>query len=423
MQKQSDAEIIFIFPYSLTAFDAQKFGFETLLEQNANLKVLDLSPLVSARNDKNAVFLAADYIKKINSYAELEEEIKNSEESAIYIDNINGINGFQWQGREIFRLFKKHQVRYVVVEVGALPIFTALSTKTVLNKIKKLFNLPKLLAYLKWRMGKMIVYYQWKLLRRYQLPEKIYIGNSEMRHHYVSKYSLDSSNVISIHSFDYDRYLNYLRSGKEIFFPNEKVIVFLDQMLATHCDFGKSVSFSPVTAENYLPALNNFFDILERRLGMKVVIAASPRADYENKPSIFGSRRIVSGKTLEVVAESALVLAHTTTALSFAVLFDKPILMLTTKEMSAATGYANFLDNMAASLKLTPLCIDDANEINKFNFEAYTQWPRNYDDYKYKYVMTENTEDKLTWEILLETLSKPGLKNLGAYYNDATPTV
>jgi hypothetical protein len=244
-----------------------------------------------------------------------------------------------------------------------------------------------------------------------------------MRHNYIAKYQLNPANVVSIHSFDYDRYLNYIRGEKELFFPNEKVIVFLDQMLATHCDFGKSVSFSPVTAENYLPALNNFFDILERKLGMKVVIAASPRADYENKPNIFGSRRIVSGKTLEVVAESALVLAHTTTAMSFAVLFDKPILMLTTKEMSEATGYANFLDNMAASLKLMPLCIDNAEEINKFHFENYTQWPRNYNDYKYKYVMTENTEDKLTWEILLETLSKPRIQNLGAYYNDATPTV
>jgi hypothetical protein len=400
----SNIKLIMIFPYSLTAFDALKFGFDTLLSNGVDLQIFDMSPLVSARNDKTANFLSADYIKKIHTYAQLEQEIL-SQHKAIYIDNINGVNGFQWRGRRIYQLFKKYNVEYYIVEVGALPIFSALTAKTILNKIKNILNFPRLSAYLKWRLGKLTVYYQWKWLQAYQLPTKIFIGTSESRQRYIKKYQLQASQVVAIHSFDYDRYLSYVRSAAAPLFPGEKICVFLDQMLATHCDFGKSVSFSPVTAKNYIPALNHFFDLIEKELKLKVVIAASPRADYISNP-IFGARAVVSGKTLELVAESALVLFHSTTAISFATLFDKPILMIKTHEMSRALGYANFLNNMAASLHLQPLCIDDSDEIKNFNFSAFETWPRNYDNYKYKYVMTENTDDKTTWEILLETIRR-----------------
>jgi hypothetical protein len=399
----SNIKIIMIFPYSLTAFDAVKFGFDALLASGVDLRIFDLSPLISARSDTGAKFLNADYIKKIPSYALLEQEIL-TQGKAIYIDNINGVNGFQWQGRGVYQLFKKYNVEYYVVEVGALPIFAPLTAKSFLNKIKNAFNFQRLSHYLKWRLGKLTVYYQWKWLQAYQLPAKIFIGNSESRERYLEKFQLKASQVVSIHSFDYDRYLNYIRSAPTPLFPGKRICVFLDQMLATHCDFGKSVSFNPVTAQNYIPTLNNFFDLIEEELQLKVVIAASPRADYVSNP-IFGTRPVVSGKSLELVAESVLVLFHSTTAISFATLFDKPILMIKTKEMTHALGYANFLNNMAASLNLKPLCIDDQEEINSFNFSAFAAWPRHYDNYKYKYVMSKNTHDQTTWEILLATIT------------------
>jgi hypothetical protein len=400
-------KIIFLFPYSLTAFDAVKFGFDLLLARGVDLQVFDMSALVSARNDKNAVFLKLDYIKKIHSYTELETEIKNTRDSSVFIDNINGINGFQWQGREIFKLFKQYQVEYYVVEVGALPIFTPLTPKTLYSKFKKIFQGKILLAYLKSRLGKLIVYLQWKYLQTYQLPAKIYIGDSESKQRYIKKYNFNSANIYSIHSFDYDRYLTFVRTPQPLLFPREKICVFLDQMLATHCDFGTGTSFSPVTAENYLPALNHFFDYLETQIDMKIIIAASPRAAYEKQAQIFGTRQIISGKSIELVAESVLVLAHTTTALSLAVLFDKPVLIIKTREMKRATGFANFLDNLSASLNLVPLCIDDDVLLKKFDFKAYLDHSRNFDNYKYKYVMSKNTQDKLTWEILTDTWMQP----------------
>jgi hypothetical protein len=403
MTSSARQDLIFIFPYALTAFDAIKFGLPTLQQSQFNLRVLDLSALICTRSVGSAPLLKESYIKKIFSYAELESELAATAKKAIYIDNINGINGFQWQGRRIFQLFKKYNVKYCLVEVGSLPILNT-GHNQLLNKFKKLLNVKKVWAYLKWKTGKSLVYYQWKFLQAYQLPEKIFSGNSEMLNYYLGKYQFSAENVVPIHSFDYDRYLTYIRSAVHDTNTSEKTCVFLDQMLATHVDFGKSVSFSPVTAAKYLPSLNRFFDLIETKLGLKIIIAASPRSNYEATPGIFGNRTIIKDKTLELVANSSLVLMHTSTAVSFPVLFDKPIMILKTAEMENAHGYTNFLDNMARSLGLEPILIDNEPVIDNVDMEKYLTRERNYDNYKYKYVMSKNIKPSTIPEMLIAEL-------------------
>jgi hypothetical protein len=401
-------DLIFIFPYALTAFDAAKFGLPALQKSNLNLRVLDLSALICTRSANNQSVLQEDYITKINSYDELITVLKATASHAIYVDNINGINGFQWQGRRIFQLFKKFNVRYCIVEVGSLPILNT-GHNNFLNKLKKVLQFKKLWAYVQWKLGKAMVYYQWKFLQRYQLPEKIFCGNSEMLNYYLANYHLNAAQVVPVHSFDYDRYLTYLRQNPDTNATTTavKTCVFLDQMLATHSDFGKNVSFSPVTAEKYIPSLNRFFAIIEQKLGLKIIIAASPRSNYEATPGIFGNRTIIKDKTLELVANSSLVLMHTTTAVSFPVLFDKPIMLLKTGEMVNAPGYTNFLDNMARSLQLTPVLIDDEQVLAQIDWANYQNWPRHYDDYKYKYVMTKQIKASTIPEILIEEFNRP----------------
>jgi hypothetical protein len=391
--------LIYIFPYSPTAWDAKKFGFDFFLQSGLDFQVFDLSALISSRVDTGVAYLQGDYIKKIPSYSALEQEIIKTAATAVYIDGINGING-----RHIYRLFKKYNVQYYAVEVGSLPILSQPGAKNFLNKIKKIIDFKKLRSYLRWRAGKLLTYWQWKYLSFYQLPAKVFVGNSDLLDHFLNKYRITQSNVVPIHSFDYDRYLAQHRLAEQQPLVEGKFCVFLDQMLATHTDFGKSVSFSPVTASEYLPSLNHFFDQIEKRTGLQVVIAASPRSQYEKTPEIFGHRLVIKDKTLELVAQSSMVLLHTTTAVSFAVLYDKPILLLKTWEMTNAPGYGNLLNNMARALNITPVCIDDTADVAKLDLENYASWQREYDDYKYKYVKTKNVSDKLTWEILMAQL-------------------
>ena len=67
-------------------------------------------------------------------------------------------------------------------------------------------------------------------------------------------------------------------------------------------------------------------------MGLPVVIAAHPRAGYAQAgysgPDYFGGRTLVSGQTLPLIFDSALVLTHYSTAVNFAVMARKPLLLL-----------------------------------------------------------------------------------------------
>lgn len=393
-------QIIMMFPYSPTSWDAKKFGFDHFIKKGINLEILDMSALVSTRSDNQADFIKEKYIKKIKSYAEFEDFVSKVTKKAIFFDGINAIGGLKWPSRHIFKILKKYHVDYFIIELGALPIFGKTTSQTIYQKIKKAFSFNKAFAYSKWKIETLLIHLQWKFFKSYHLPEKIFSGNSASLSRYLKKYNILHSKVSYIHSYDYDRYLSYLRDQPKPLYPDQKIIVFLDQMLAYHPDFGKNVSFAPVTAQKYYSSLHTFFDRIENQFGMKVIIASSPRATHEKNRSLFQNREVVIGKTIELVAECELVLMHSSTAVSFAVLFNKPIMMLKTNEMLHAHGFSNFMDRMANLLNIKPICIDELNvtlsTINDFSID--------YDSYKYQYIMTKHLQDKLSWEIIIDDL-------------------
>src|SRR5579862_6030457 len=271
----SSKNLIYLFSYKPTAWDAERYGFQYLLDNGVNLKVFDMSSMISSRKQSPNDF-NYPYIKKINSYKDFAEEVKNNSRTAIYIDEINGLNGFQWQGRKIFQILKKYNAPYFLVEIGSLPLIAPQDSRYWYSRLLKALNLKKLIAFLKWKAGKQLVNMQEKYLHSYQLPSKIFVGNSDMVMPYLHRYGLSKDILIPIHSFDYDRYLKHLREHKTTEVKDKKTCVFLDQALINHSDFGQSISFSPVTAEKYLPSMNQFFNKVERETGLELVIAASP---------------------------------------------------------------------------------------------------------------------------------------------------
>lgn len=412
-------QIIYIFPYSLTAWDATRYGFDFMLAQGVELKVFDLSMLVSSRSDTGRKFLHTNYIKKISSYLELETVVRQAANTAIFIDCINGLAGLRWQSRHIFRLFKKYNIQYFIVEIGSLPLQVTINRKQIINKLKKALQIKKLFVFLQWKLGKSIVDWRARYFHHYQLPAKIFVGHTELLQSYLNRYNLTKDRIIPIHSFDYDRYLNYQNTQKHIIpdegqvkldeeqvLPNNDkgICVFLDQALIQHSDFGKSIGFCPVTAQKYFPSINKFFDKLEKLTGLNIVIAVNPRTQYDKTPQIFGGRPLIKDKTLELVAQSSLVLVHNSTAVNFAVLFNKPILFLKTSEMLNAYGFTNLIDNMASALETKTVCIDHDDDVENAGLQDYTNWERNFSNYKYKYVMTKDLKNKTTWEIVLDEL-------------------
>lgn len=141
-------------------------------------------------------------------------------------------------------------------------------------------------------------------------------------------HSKDSKVLVPIHHFDVDR-LQYSQTNS---IPGSfrNSIVFLDDNFPYHPDF-LMVKKNTINPGLYYDILNSFFADIEERTGLGVVIAAHPRANYNHNP--FNGRPLIYYKTELLVREAALVLAHASTAISFAIIHEKPLCLLYTNDI------------------------------------------------------------------------------------------
>ena len=218
--------------------------------------------------------------------------------------------------------------------------------------------------------------------------------------------------IIYSHSYDYEFYLDYTKNLSSNYFSKKNFIVFLDQYVPFHPGAIMRGEKPKATKKNYYPAINNFFSFLENKSKKKILIAAHPRADYSRK-NPFQNRAIIENKTIELVNNADIVLAHTSTSISFAVLFKKPIIFLTSNEI--IKSYDDFrIHSLARELNSVLINIDkfesfsesiDLNEIIKIN-------NKNYRDYKRNYIKHPNSENISMWDNIANILTnKIEIKN------------
>ncbi len=219
-------------------------------------------------------------------------------------------------------------------------------------------------------------------------PDIIIYGGEVMR-----PASYEAARLVSAHALDYDLFLEKAEPQSE-----EPYITFIDQHLPFHPDFNMLKSAFPVTPEQYYPSLRAFFDVLEAHTGMPVIIAAHPRAEYEGTARLFGNRRVVGGRTLELVRHASLVLLHYSTALNFAILANTPMLFLSTNELERAMGPT--IAAMAALTGRPVLNVDRLPE--EWSAGLLEVDARAYAAYCRRYIKEPRTPEKPFWQILLD---------------------
>jgi hypothetical protein len=141
-------------------------------------------------------------------------------------------------------------------------------------------------------------------------------------------------------SYNYDIFLETIRSNFTEAIREKEYFVFLDQYLSGHPDLARSEQ-SPVSSK-YYESLNAFFERLSRITGMLSIIACHPRRD-EGTEIVFTSKEKYYNKTPELIKCASLVVAHDSTALELAILWHKPILLIATNELINKTYYPAIL--------------------------------------------------------------------------------
>ena len=151
--------------------------------------------------------------------------------------------------------------------------------------------------------------------------------------------------------------------------------------------------------------LRNFFNKVETETGCIVNIAAHPGYDGSSYPDEFGKRLAIVDKTIEMISRSNFVMIHCSTAVSFAVIFRKPIIFLTLNQDEELVREQNpEIEHMASWFGKIPINIEHPIDLDwdkelKINDDLYL-------NYKNSFLITKGTEEINSWQIVANRIKQ-----------------
>ena len=214
-----------------------------------------------------------------------------------------------------------------------------------------------------------------------------------------------NSDIVKIwtHTLDYNFFLEQKIEYKKIVEYN--YCLYLDEYVPYHPDFkkiGVDRKYRAI-ADIYYKKMNSFFDNIEKNYNLKVIIAAHPRAEYEKIGDVWNGREIIYGKTIELVRDADFCMMHASTSINFCILYQKPILFLTLKELEPLYGL--FIDSFSQEIGNSKIFIDD--EFNKDIVEnSLIVNAKEYSRYKENYIKKSGTPEKNSWQIFADFIKE-----------------
>jgi hypothetical protein len=192
---------------------------------------------------------------------------------------------------------------------------------------------------------------------------------------------------------DYD---DYLLHKDEIPLLDYKYICFIDVGFGIHPD---ELFYDKICNDNVLwqSKLNNFFDYIEKKYGMPVVIAVHPKINYPS--TAFGGREKVKYKTLNLVLNSELVLQDMSNSISFSIIANKKIGLIVTNEFFDV--YSSYLKMLSGAVQVQLFNIDK-DEWDSFSPVAFDDNIRK--EYIHNYLCNDVSGKKTTAEMVVEYL-------------------
>lgn len=174
-------------------------------------------------------------------------------------------------------------------------------------------------------------------------------------------HAADSKRLVPVSHFDIDRLRR--ASGADVGLP-PRYLVFLDEYLPHHPDFFLN-GFDTLEPGAYYETLNRAFRRIEEIAGLPVIIAAHPKASYAENP--FDGRPVIFGRTDALAKGSEIVLAHGSTAVSFAVICHRPVVLLQSGEIRRV--HPNQYAQMVSTRRLLGCTLLDMDEVDAWQKE------------------------------------------------------
>ncbi|WP_341880170.1 hypothetical protein [Synechococcus sp. UW140] len=152
--------------------------------------------------------------------------------------------------------------------------------------------------------------------------------------------------------------------------------------------------------DTYYSKMNKVFETIEL-FGFEVIVLEHPTSNHLS--SKFNNRKSVRSDTCSFVYNSNFVISHQSTAISYAILCFKPIVLISTIEMSLCLD--NPIPLMHSYSKLLGIPLYSAENFNdNFILPSSQVDEKLYSNFMYRYLVSKGSEYKLNINIVLNFL-------------------
>lgn len=367
-----------------------EYYMDMLRQQGFKLIYLSIYELVY-KGKQQGEGVNKDCFVEITDYNELDRFIADVDKTiSIFIPLFT----YEYRVLKILRVLTRHQARIFYFAKGAVPLPSI--QKSALQKLVANFgqylNARKIVNFISSRYALLM-----KKMGYIQRYDTLFVAGNNGPHTIGISWSVDvqTAKQVQINSGDYDRYLSV--NGKTEKIIDHKYIVFVDQYLPYHPDVSL-FGLARIDAQKYYQSINRFLDQVEKDTGISIAIAAHPKADYSTNP--YGRRPVFNHKTPELIKDAELVLMHNSTSVSYAILFNKPVVMLFNSEIGKLFN-KKWVQGFASMAGASFIDIDSNEDaeiaIPEIDKDKYRQ-------YKYSFLTSVQSEGKRSADIVTSYL-------------------
>ena len=373
-------KLIVIWPYRFRDFDWQRFELEQL-SQNVEVHVHEL---IDALTPEFAAAYANQSdrpeVKRFSSLKDWRREFKKVSKDSVIFTHVRPINFKAILVSLTLRSANPKTVGFLLGGAVVPGPADNASVSSAISKLKKVYHFFR------------------RNLLTIAMPSFVAVAGTETEQRARRDFSRNTK-PIQMGSFDYSQFLRIQKSSELI----SDAAVYLDTGFPGFPrDEVLTGRTEQISAKDWYPNLGKFFSFVETTLQYKVDVAIHPKHEGRDHSSLFGNRACLGGQTAALVAERKLVIATNSTAISFAICFDKPLILVWSDliESGVDARKKSFIENFARQTGAKIFNIDREYTEQELR-EALVIDHAKRESYKRKY-LTSRTDDKPNYQVLLD---------------------
>ena len=378
-------KVIYICYDPLTARIERDWYIGYLVENGIPVEYWDCSAIFFP-DQKFTESLDRDYMTKIQSYKDIELRLKReSNPDTAYVMLVV----YEFRAFSLYKLLAQHDCKLYFIRWAFFPHKNKIS-----SKIAKLPAHP--LKYFGRLLDKIFIMITKKTSYKRPFEKVFYAGAAAL----PAEGEALKSIPINYQMCDYDSFIFLKNNPKAL--VKSRYAVFLDINLPRHPDL-RLVKTKSVDENEYFRSINMFFELVEKKYGVEVVVAAHPHSNYNDTD--FNGRKIIKNETFALVRAAEFVISHHSASMNYAVLNRKPIVYIYTQEMDRlySDSAMPFIKGCAEFLNAAIYNVDDITDVDQINIQEVDKG--RYDAYKYAFLISKETENSLSRDIFLKEIT------------------